>query len=267
MCNFDLSAFARRRTEVWEAYISRQCRFTLSPGMCNGMLIAQQTKACSHTKVASVKRPGLRSFLQIISRKCVQGWTGGGMLFKGSTKVVDYGCDRHMQGTERNPVGCMGNWFSILVHTWECVERVFPPFRRSIAGVGGPADFPWPKRGGPESRGPTGSARVEAQRHRVDRRLPTRWERLAPGGPLAGELASVFASAPTRRYSTLRFTYAIYRALRTLDQKQESGHSYTAFADSSSVIKRIRWSRQRFAIAVMEVSTRLFEKENEVTVH
>ena len=165
MCNFDLSAFARRRTEVWEAYISRQCRFTLSPGMCNGMLIAQQTKACNHTKVASVKRPGLRSFLQIISRRCVQGWTGGSMLFKGSTKVVDYGCDRHMQGTERNPVGCMGNWFSILVHTWECVERVFPPFRPSIAGVGGPGGFSlakawWARKQRPYGRRKGGGAKT-----------------------------------------------------------------------------------------------------------
>lgn len=46
------------------------------------------------------------------------------MLLKGSTKVVDCGCDRHIQGTERNPVGCMDVWFSIVVHTWSVLSGV-----------------------------------------------------------------------------------------------------------------------------------------------
>ena len=48
--------------------------------------------------------------------------------------------------------------------------------------------------------------------------------------------------------------YAIYQALRAFDQRQESGHRHTIFADSTA------------AVASMEVCTRVFAGENEVAV-
>lgn len=64
--------------------------------------------------------------------------------------------------------------------------------------------------------------------------------------------------------------YAIYRALRILDQSQESGHRYAIFVDFTSAIERIRTDAlgpgQRFAIATMEVCSRILARENDVTV-
>ena len=64
--------------------------------------------------------------------------------------------------------------------------------------------------------------------------------------------------------------YAIYRALRILDQRQESGHRYVIFVDSTSIIERIRTDAfgpgQRFDIATMEVCSRILARENKVTV-
>ena len=64
--------------------------------------------------------------------------------------------------------------------------------------------------------------------------------------------------------------YATYQTLSIADQKQESGHRYTAFVDSTTAIKRIRsdsiGSGQRFAVAVIEVCTGLLSRDNEVTI-
>ena len=35
-------------------------------------------------------------------------------------------------------------------------------------------------------------------------------------------------------------TFAIYQALRVLDRRQESGHRYTIFVDSTAAIDRVR---------------------------
>ena len=64
--------------------------------------------------------------------------------------------------------------------------------------------------------------------------------------------------------------YAIYRALRILNQRQESGHRYVIFVDSTSIIERIRTDAfgpgQRFDIATMEVCSRILARENKVMV-
>ena len=64
--------------------------------------------------------------------------------------------------------------------------------------------------------------------------------------------------------------YAIYQALRAFDQRQESGHRHTIFADSTTAIDRVRTDAigpyQRFAVASREVCTRVLARENEVAV-
>ena len=64
--------------------------------------------------------------------------------------------------------------------------------------------------------------------------------------------------------------YAICRALSVIDRKQESGHRYTVFVDSTSAIDRIRSDAlgpgQRFAIASIEACGRIMERNNEVTI-
>ena len=54
--------------------------------------------------------------------------------------------------------------------------------------------------------------------------------------------------------------FAIYQALRVLDRRQESGHRYTVFVDSTAAIDQVRTNAlgpvQRFAIAAMEVCDR-----------
>ena len=65
-------------------------------------------------------------------------------------------------------------------------------------------------------------------------------------------------------------TFAIYQALRIVDQRQESGHGYTVFVDSTAAIYRVRTDAlgpgQRFAIAAMEVCGRVLARDNEVTI-
>lgn len=65
-------------------------------------------------------------------------------------------------------------------------------------------------------------------------------------------------------------TFAIYRALSTLDRRRESGRQYTVFVDSTSAIARVRndilGSGQRFAVAAIEVRTRIMTRENRVTI-
>jgi ribonuclease HI len=64
-------------------------------------------------------------------------------------------------------------------------------------------------------------------------------------------------------------TFAIYQALRALDQRQESGHQYTVFVDSTSAIDRMRRDTfgpgQHFAVAAIEVCSWILARDNEVT--
>ena len=65
-------------------------------------------------------------------------------------------------------------------------------------------------------------------------------------------------------------TFAIYQALRALDQRQESGHRYTVFADSTSAIDRVRSDAlgpgQRFAVAAIEDYSRILARDNDVII-
>ena len=65
-------------------------------------------------------------------------------------------------------------------------------------------------------------------------------------------------------------TFAILSALRTLDQRQECGHRYTIFADSTVTIRRIMTDAvgpgQFLARAAVEVCSRVVGRDNEVTV-
>ena len=65
-------------------------------------------------------------------------------------------------------------------------------------------------------------------------------------------------------------TFAVYQALRALERRQESGHRYTIFVDSRAAIDRVRSDTpspgQRFAVAAIEVCTRIPERDNSVTI-
>ena len=65
-------------------------------------------------------------------------------------------------------------------------------------------------------------------------------------------------------------SYAIYQALRILDQRQESDHRYTVFVDSTATIDRVKTDAtgpgQRFAVASMEVCTWILARDNDVTI-
>ena len=65
--------------------------------------------------------------------------------------------------------------------------------------------------------------------------------------------------------------HAIYQALGIMDRWQESGHRYTGLTVSTAAIERIRTDSigpgQRFAIATIEVCTRLLARDNEVATH
>lgn len=64
--------------------------------------------------------------------------------------------------------------------------------------------------------------------------------------------------------------YAIYQALSIMGQRQESRRWYTLFVDSASAISRACTDDigpgQRFAVASIEVATRLLTRDNEVTI-
>ena len=64
--------------------------------------------------------------------------------------------------------------------------------------------------------------------------------------------------------------FAIYQALRTIEQRQERGHGYTVFVDSTSAIGRVRDDElgpgQRFAVAAIEVCSRIVANGNSVTI-
>ena len=63
--------------------------------------------------------------------------------------------------------------------------------------------------------------------------------------------------------------YAIYRALKAIDQWEGSGHQYTIFSDSASAVDRTRSDsmgpRQRFALAIYEAGGRIASRNNTVT--
>ena len=65
--------------------------------------------------------------------------------------------------------------------------------------------------------------------------------------------------------------FAIYQALRVLDQRQESGRRYTVFVDSTAAIDRMKTDAlgrgQHFAIAAMEVCGLVLARDNEMTIH
>ena len=67
-----------------------------------------------------------------------------------------------------------------------------------------------------------------------------------------------------------REVFAIWQPLRVLEQRKESGRSYTIFVDSTSAITRIRDDArgpgQRFGVAAIEVGSRLAAAGNEVTI-
>lgn len=64
--------------------------------------------------------------------------------------------------------------------------------------------------------------------------------------------------------------FAIYRALKWIDDRQGRGKRYIIFSDSTAAIARIRSDEigpgQRFTIAAMEACDRILTRDNHVTV-
>ena len=64
--------------------------------------------------------------------------------------------------------------------------------------------------------------------------------------------------------------YAMYQALNIIDRRQENGHKYTVFVDSTAVIERVRSDStgpgQRFAVAAIEACTRLLPRTDRKSV-
>ena len=64
--------------------------------------------------------------------------------------------------------------------------------------------------------------------------------------------------------------FAVWQALRALEQRSEHGRDYTIFVDSTSAITRVwddaRGLGQRLGVAAMEVETRLAAAGNRVTI-
>ena len=62
--------------------------------------------------------------------------------------------------------------------------------------------------------------------------------------------------------------FAIYRALGAIEERQERGRQYTIFVDSTSAITRVGddslGPRQRFAVAAIEVCSRIIANGNSV---
>ena len=73
----------------------------------------------------------------------------------------------------------------------------------------------------------------------MDRRLSTR--RRQGGGVLClGHVGGRCYYLGTNKEVFDAETFAIYQALRALDQRQESKHRYTVFVDSASALDRVR---------------------------
>ena len=64
--------------------------------------------------------------------------------------------------------------------------------------------------------------------------------------------------------------FAVWRALRALEQRNERDRRYTIFVDSTAAITRVRDDArgpgQRFGVAAIEVETRLPAAGNPVTI-
>ena len=64
--------------------------------------------------------------------------------------------------------------------------------------------------------------------------------------------------------------FAVYRALRVIEQGRERGRHHTIFVDSTSAITRVRdgglGPGQRFAVAAIEVCSRAIANDNSVTI-
>ena len=64
--------------------------------------------------------------------------------------------------------------------------------------------------------------------------------------------------------------FAVWQALRALEQRSERNREYTIFVDSTSAITRVRDDArgpgQRFGVAAIEVETRLAAAGNRVTI-
>ena len=64
--------------------------------------------------------------------------------------------------------------------------------------------------------------------------------------------------------------FAVYRALSVIEQRQERERQYTIFVDSTSAITRVGDDSlgpgQRFAVAAIEVCSRIINKDNSVTI-
>ena len=64
--------------------------------------------------------------------------------------------------------------------------------------------------------------------------------------------------------------FAIWQALRALEQRKDSGRRYTVFVDSTSAITRVRDDARdpgkRIGVAAIEVQSRLAAAGNEVTI-
>ena len=63
---------------------------------------------------------------------------------------------------------------------------------------------------------------------------------------------------------------AIYQALRAIEQRQKRGHQHTLFVDSTSAIFKVRdddlGPGQRFAVATIEVCSRVIGNDNSATI-
>ena len=64
--------------------------------------------------------------------------------------------------------------------------------------------------------------------------------------------------------------FAVYRALSVIEQRQERERRYTIFVDSTSAITRVGDDSlgpgQRFAVAAIEVCSRIITNDNSVTI-
>ena len=95
-----------------------------------------------------------------------------------------------------------------------------------------------------------------------------RWERRAPGGHPWRAGRRCHPGINKEAFDA--DIYVIYRAHSVVDRKQESGHWYPVFADSTSAIERIRTDTlgpgQLFAVARIKACSSIMRRDNDVTV-
>ena len=94
-----------------------------------------------------------------------------------------------------------------------------------------------------------------------------RWERRASGGPRRVD-RTPFPAGQQEAFDAEVF--AVWQALRALEQKSERDREYTIIVGSTSAITRVwddAWGPgQRFGVAAIEVETRLEAAGNTVTI-